>query len=157
MHHTKGTGNPVLSYREHLTDTGAVPHNVLIVDDSPDVRHIVRTFLERDTAFTVCGEAPDGLEAIKKAQELKPDLVLLDLSMPGMNGIETAMVLRRLLPKIHIVLFSNYTDQLGTTLASAVGIDLVLSKGSLADMAKSLKGLAPRPGIQPTSPPESAT
>jgi DNA-binding NarL/FixJ family response regulator len=134
-----------------------MPHNVLIVDDSPDVRHIVRTFLERDTAFAVCGEAPDGLEAIKKAQELNPDLVLLDLSMPGMNGIETAMVLRRLLPKTQIVLFSNYTDQLGTTLASAVGIDLVLSKGSLADMAKSLKTLTPRKGIQPISPAETAS
>ena len=145
-----------MSDPEHLTDTDPVPHNVLIVDDSPDVRHIVRTFLERDTAFAVCGEAPDGLEAIKKAQELKPDLVLLDLSMPGMNGIETAMVLRRLLPKVHIVLFSNYTDQLGTTLASAVGIDLVLSKGSLADMAKSLKTLTPRRGIPPLNAPEAA-
>jgi DNA-binding NarL/FixJ family response regulator len=134
-----------------------MPHNVLIVDDSPDVRHIVRTFLERDAAFSVCGEAPDGLEAIKQAQELNPDLVLLDLSMPGMNGIETAMVLRRLLPKVHIVLFSNYTDQLGTTLASVVGIDLVLSKGSLADMAKSLKSLPPRPGIRPIRPPETAS
>ena len=157
MPHTKGTGNPVLFDPEHLTDTYTVPHNILIVDDSPDVRHVVRTFLERDSAFAVCGEAPDGLEAIKKAQELKPDLVLLDLSMPGMNGIETAMVLRRLLPKLHIVLFSNYTDQLGTTLASAVGIDLVLSKGSLADMAKSLKTLTPRKGIQPISPPEAAS
>ena len=156
MPHTKVTGNPVLSDPEHLTDTYPVPHNVLIVDDSPDVRHIVRTFLERDIAFAVCGEAPDGLEAIKKAEELKPDLVLLDLSMPGMNGIETAMVLRRLLPKVHIVLFSNYTDQLGTTLASAVGIDLVLSKGSLADMAKSLKSLPPRRGSPPISPSEAA-
>jgi DNA-binding NarL/FixJ family response regulator len=123
--------------------------NVLIVDDSADVRHIVRVFLERDTGFTVCGEAPDGLAAIRQAQELKPDLVLLDLSMPGMNGIETAMVLRRLLPTTHIVLFSNYTDSLGTTLASAVGIDLVLSKGSLVDMANSLKSLTARKSLPP--------
>src|ERR1700722_17567399 len=69
--------------------------NILIVDDSPDVRSIVQIFLERDATFTVCGEAGSGLEAIKKAQELKPDLVLLDLRMPGgMNGIETAMALR---------------------------------------------------------------
>ncbi|HEY4815833.1 MAG TPA: response regulator [Candidatus Acidoferrum sp.] len=132
-----------------------MPHNVLIVDDSPDVRHVVRAFLERDSTFTVCGEAPDGLEAIKKAQELKPDLVLLDLSMPVMNGIETAVVLRRLLPKTHIVLFSNYTDQLGTTLASVVGIDLVLSKGSLADMAKSLKSLSPRKSYPASVPSET--
>ena len=157
MPHTKSTGNPVLFCPKYLTDTDPVPHNVLIVDDSPDVRNIVRTFLERDAAFAVCGEAPGGLEAIKIAQELKPDVVLLDLSMPGMNGIETAMVLRRLLPRVHIVLFSNYTDQLGTTLASVVGIDLVLSKGSLADMAKSLKALPPRSAIPSISPPEGAS
>src|SRR5258706_3903701 len=102
---------------------------VLIVDDSPDVRHVVRTFLERDAAFSVCGEAGNGPEALKKAEALKPDLVLLDLLMPGMNGIETAKVLRRLLPKTQIVIFSNYTDDLGTSLASAVAIDAVIGKG----------------------------
>jgi DNA-binding NarL/FixJ family response regulator len=114
---------------------------VLIVDDSPDVRHIVRTFLEHGATFTVCGEASDGPEAIKKAEALKPDLVLLDLLMPGMNGIETAKVLRRLLPKTQIVIFSSYTDDLGTSLASAVAIDAVIPKGSLIDMVKSLKTL----------------
>jgi DNA-binding NarL/FixJ family response regulator len=114
---------------------------VLIVDDSPDVRHIVRTFLEHEATFTVCGEASNGLEAIKKAQALKPDLVLLDLLMPGMNGIETAKVLRRLLLKTQIVLFSNYTDDLGKSLPSAVDIDAVIAKGCLIDMAKSLRTL----------------
>jgi len=115
--------------------------SVLIVDDSEDVRYVVRKFLEGGTTFTVCGEAADGLDAIKKAEELKPDVVLIDLRMPKMNGIETAMVLRRVLPKVQIVLFSNYTDEIGTTLASAVGINLVVPKGSLADIAKSLKAL----------------
>jgi CheY-like chemotaxis protein len=67
--------------------------SVLIVDDSAEVRDIVRTFLERgsgNTGFTVCGEAPNGLKAIKQAEVLKPDLVLIDLRMPVMNGIETA-------------------------------------------------------------------
>jgi DNA-binding NarL/FixJ family response regulator len=114
---------------------------VLIVDDSPDVRHIVRMFLEQDGAFSVCGEAGNGPEAIKKAEEIMPDLVLLDLIMPQMNGIETAAVLKRILPKTQIVLFSNYTDDLGTSLASAVGIDRIIAKGSLTDMAKSLKAM----------------
>src|SRR6267378_1714766 len=119
--------------------------SVLIVDDSAEVRDIVRSFLERgETGFTVCGEATNGLEAIKQAEILKPDLVLIDLRMPIMNGIETAGVLKRLLPKTHIVLFSNYTDEIGTALATAVGIDLVLPKGSLSDMAQGLKSLAHR-------------
>ena len=115
--------------------------SVLIVDDSPEVRNIVRTFLERDVAFKICGEASHGAEAIKKAEELKPDIILLDLLMPQMNGIETAAVIKRILPQTLIILFSNYTDDLGRTLASRVGIDLVVPKGSLSDMAQSLKAL----------------
>ncbi len=118
--------------------------SVLIVDDSPDVRHVVRTFLERDATFKVCGEAGDGPEAIKKAEALKPDFVLLDLLMPGMNGIETAKVLRRLLPKTRIAIFTNYIDDFGTSSSSAVGIDCIIAKGSLTDMAKSLKKLIGR-------------
>ena len=117
---------------------------ILVVDNSPDVRHVVRTFLERDTNFKVCGEAGDGPEAIKKAELLTPDLVLLDFLMPGMNGIDVANVLRQLLPKTKIAIFSNYTHDFGARLSSAVGIDAVIAKGSLADMAKSLKKLIGR-------------
>jgi CheY-like chemotaxis protein len=121
--------------------------SILIVDDSADVREIVRTFLESasaSTGVTVCGEAADGLEAIKQAEVLKPDLVLIDLRMPIMNGIETAAVLKRLLPKTQIILFSNYTAEIGETLASKVGIDLIMPKGSLSDMAQGLKILTSR-------------
>lgn len=116
---------------------------ILIVDDSDEVRAVVRIFLERDAAFAVCGEASSGPEAIKKAQELQPDFVLLDLRLPGMNGIETATALRVILPKTKLVLFSAYADSLGNRAwASALGIDLVVPKGSLIDMAASLKTLA---------------
>jgi len=86
---------------------------ILIVDDSDDVRTIVRIFLERDAAFSVCGEAASGPEAIAKAQELKPDFVLLDLRLPGMNGIETATALKAILPQTKLVLFSAYADFAG--------------------------------------------
>jgi DNA-binding NarL/FixJ family response regulator len=120
-----------------------MPYSVLIVDDSPEVCNIVRTFLQKDATFNICGEAGSGLEAIKKAEQLRPDLILLDLKMPGMNGIEAATVLKRVLPKAKIVLFSAYTQSLGgTALATAVGVDLVVQKGSLADMVHSLKSLS---------------
>src|SRR3981189_485623 len=118
--------------------------SVLIVDDSAEVLAVVRNFLERaseKTGFTVCGEASNGLDAIKQAEVLKPDIVLLDLRMPVMNGIETAAVLKRLLPKTQIVLFTNYTNEIGAALASKVGIKRVIPKGSLADVADSLKTL----------------
>jgi DNA-binding NarL/FixJ family response regulator len=131
-----------------------MPHTILIVDDSPEVCNIVRTFLQRDVSFRICGEAGNGLEAIKKAEELRPDLILLDLKMPGLNGIEVATVLKRVLPKAQIVLFSAYTDSLGgTTLASAAGVDLVVQKGSLADMVQSLKTLISRKWISPVDNP----
>ncbi len=117
---------------------------ILLVDDSPEVRQVVRTFLERDASFEVCGEAGDGPEAIKKAEALAPDVVLLDFLMPGMNAIDVANALKRLLPRTQIAIFSNYTHDFGASLSSAVGIDAVIAKGSLADMAKSLKKLMGR-------------
>ena len=132
-------------YLNFLRQLDSAPvKTILLVDDSPDVRQIVRTFLERDAAFKVCGEAGDGLEAIKKAEALTPDVILLDFLMPGMNGIEIANALRRLLPKTQIAIFSNYIHDFGTTLSSAVGIDAVIAKGSLVDMAKALKKLIGR-------------
>jgi DNA-binding NarL/FixJ family response regulator len=120
--------------------------NVLIVDDSDDVRQIVGKFLQARTFFRVCGEASSGLEAIKKAEKLKPDVILLDLKMPGMNGIETAAILKRVVPKTKLILFSAYTESLGgTAWATAAGVDLVLSKGSLLDMADSLNNLTADP------------
>src|SRR5882762_81658 len=132
-----------LEFLRQPEDTASVK-TILLVDDSPEVRQVVRTFLERDASFKVCGEAANGSEAIKKAELLTPDLVLLDFLMPGMNGIDVANVLRGLLPKTKIAIFSNYTHDFGARLSSAVGIDAVIAKGSLADMAKSLKKLIGR-------------
>ena len=114
--------------------------SVLIVDDSPEVRDIVRTFLSQvNSGYTVCGEAADGLQAIRQAEILKPDLILIDLKMPIMNGIEAASVIKRLLPKTQVVLFTNYVEDIGIALATKSGVDLVLAKGSLADMADALR------------------
>jgi DNA-binding NarL/FixJ family response regulator len=96
------------------------------------------------TGFTVCGEASDGLQAIKQAETLRPDFVLIDLRMPAQNGIEAASAIKRMLPKTRVILFSNYTEEIGTSLASAVGIDLVMAKGSLSDMARGLTTLNDR-------------
>jgi DNA-binding NarL/FixJ family response regulator len=132
-----------LNFLQQREDRAPVK-TILLVDDSADVRHVVRTFLERDVSLKVCGEAGNGPEAIEKAEALTPDLVLLDFLMPGMNGIEVANAVKRVLPKTKIAIFSNYTDDFGTMLSSAVGIDAIIAKGSLADMAKSLKKLIDR-------------
>ena len=75
------------------------PKTILIADDSEIVRTIIRQALERDTDFEICGEAVDGTEAMSKAKELSPDLIILDVRMPGLNGLEVAGILRHALPE----------------------------------------------------------
>jgi DNA-binding NarL/FixJ family response regulator len=119
-----------------------MPKSILIVDDSATVRTVIRAFLEGQTNFAVCGEAADGVDAIEKAKALKPDLIVLDLAMPGMNGIEAAAVLKDLMPNVPIVLFTMYSEVLGQSLTSAVGVNLVLSKpdgmGKLVESVQNL-------------------
>jgi two-component system nitrate/nitrite response regulator NarL len=79
-----------------------VSARILIVDDNSVARKTIRSFLSWHS-FRVCGEAADGKEAIKKVRELKPDIVLLDINMPGMNGIQTAAKILRGSPRTKIV------------------------------------------------------
>jgi DNA-binding NarL/FixJ family response regulator len=109
--------------------------SILIVDDSETIRTVLRTFLESREGFEVCGEAIDGVDAIEKAKELHPDLIILDLAMPRMNGAAAASVLKRRMPQTPIVLFTIHDGVMGKALASAVHVDLVLAKpNGLKDM-----------------------
>jgi two-component system chemotaxis response regulator CheY len=78
--------------------------------------------------YEICGEAKDGVEAIEAAKELKPDLILLDASLPRLGGPQAASVLSRALPKTRIILFTLFGDAISDTVAAAIGVDLVLSK-----------------------------
>ena len=102
--------------------------SVLIVDDSDVVRSIVRIFLETLENCLVVGEASDGVEAVVQAQELRPDLIVIDLAMPRMNGVEAASVIKKFMPQSKIVLFSMYGEEVGKSIQSASGIDVVVSK-----------------------------
>jgi DNA-binding NarL/FixJ family response regulator len=105
-----------------------VSTSVLIVDDNQMVRKVMRHFFETLPDWKVGGEAEEGAEAIQKATEIKPDLILLDFSMPNMNGVEAASVLKKMLPAVHIIVFTIFDDALGSSLVSAVGVDLVVPK-----------------------------
>src|SRR5260221_7524861 len=100
---------------------------ILVIDDGDSVRDIIRIFLERG-GFEVCGEAADGLEAIEQAKKLKPDLIVLDLAMPRMNGAEAASILNKTMPNVPIILITLYQNVLGSALASAAGVKAVLEK-----------------------------
>jgi DNA-binding NarL/FixJ family response regulator len=101
---------------------------ILIVDDSESVRLAIRIAVETCTKFRVCGEASHGVEAVKKATELNPDVVIMDLAMPEMNGVVAASLLKKKIPEIPIVLFTIYADEVNGALSSALGITMVLSK-----------------------------
>ena len=100
---------------------------ILVIDDGDSVRDIIRIFLERE-GFDVCGEAADGVEAIEQAKRLKPDLIVLDLAMPRMNGAEAASILSTTMPDVPIILLTLYQNVLGSALASAVGVKAVIDK-----------------------------
>jgi len=104
------------------------PRTILIADDSEMVRAKIRQALERETDFEICGEANDGVEAVAKAKELTPDLILLDVKMARLNGLEVAGILRQAQPRIRIMMVTMYAEELNKKLASVFGIDAVFSK-----------------------------
>lgn len=117
-----------------------MPKSILIADDREII--VLRTVLESRKGFEVCGEAVDGVDAIEKAKELHPDLIILDLAMPRMNGAAAASVLKRRMPKTPIVLFTIFDEVMGKALASAVHVDLVLAKpNDLNDMVAHVEEL----------------
>lgn len=83
---------------------------VLIADDHEMIRKALCELFSSQRDFEVCGEAENGKEAVEMAQVFSPDLILLDLSMPIMNGIEAACELKRLMPMVPIIVFSEYGD-----------------------------------------------
>ena len=101
---------------------------ILIVDDSPAIRCSVRSWIESKTDWKVCGEAEDGKTAVDLVQLLKPDFVILDFAMPGMNGFQAANEIVAANPKTQVVLFTSYPSDLLREHALRVGIKAVLVK-----------------------------
>jgi two-component system nitrate/nitrite response regulator NarL len=102
--------------------------SILIVDDSHSVRFALRTAIETFTNFQVCGEASQGAEAVEKGTQLNPDLVIMDLAMPMMNGVEAASLLKKKLPEVLIVLFTVYAHDVHLPLSPPFGVTMVLPK-----------------------------
>ena len=107
---------------------------IFIVDDSRVMRRLLRTYLENRLEHIVCSEAADGLEAIQSAGEVKPDLIVLDLCMPIMNGLEAASVLHDMLPGVPIILFTMHKEIVSEKQARAAGIRAVISKTDQIDL-----------------------
>jgi CheY-like chemotaxis protein len=99
---------------------------VLLVDDNTLVRRGLRTLFE--SAGFVCCESQNGAEAIERVKELQPDLIVLDFSMPGMNGLEAAPLLKKILPQTPIIMFTMFANPALAKLAVAAGVTALVSK-----------------------------
>ena len=115
---------------------------VLIADDNAYIRHSLCELFESQADFDICAEAENGKEAIDRASQLRPDLIVLDLSMPVMNGLEAARVLKRIMPAVPVIMFSEYSNAFSEQEARAAGISAFISKAEhvsvLVEIARSL-------------------
>lgn len=101
---------------------------IVVADDNAAVRRALRGILELEGDWKVDGEAVDGRDAIEKAKKLRPDLIVLDVSMPVMSGLDAARVLRRIMPAVPLILCSLHTNDVLEQEASAAGVNAVVSK-----------------------------
>lgn len=102
--------------------------SVLIVDDNSQMRHLIRSRFESQNDFQICGEAIDGLDAIEKAKQVKPDLIILDFSMPVMNGIKAGSILSQMMPSTMLILFTMHSGTEVDAAARTAGIAAVIAK-----------------------------
>ena len=103
---------------------------ILIADDSSDLRRALRNVLESQSKFRICDKASNGTEAVKKARELSPDLVILDLQMPDMTGFEAARQIFKFAPSMPILMFSMYFSTEHLKEAHKIGIRGFIQKGA---------------------------
>jgi DNA-binding NarL/FixJ family response regulator len=109
-------------------EVSAMVKSVLIADDQEVIRHMLCLMFASQDDFEVCGEAENGQEALEMAQILRPDLIMLDLSMPVMSGIEAACALKQLMPMTPIIVFSEYSDVFSESEARETGVAALISK-----------------------------
>ena len=114
---------------------------VLIADDSAKMRLSVRLLLQGRHTQLVVREAVDGLDAIEKAKKSRPDLILLDLAMPRLNGIEAATVLKNAMPQTPVILFTMYTDMHVDFLCRAIGVDFVSKSDGVSHLLERVDAL----------------
>lgn len=111
------------------TKGACVPvRSVLVVDDSPAIRQAVCELFAREGDFEVCAEAENGREAVEKARLLHPDLIVTDLSMPLMDGLEETRLLKQLMPCMPVIIFTAHDHPLLEKEAVSAGASAVVSK-----------------------------
>lgn len=114
----------------------AMPKRVLIADDSYDMRQLLCRVFEAEQGFEMCSEAVDGADAVAKARQCHPDLIILDLSMPVLNGLAAARVIHREMPGVPIILYTLYAQAIQQAEATAAGIRRVVPKTEILALVR---------------------
>lgn len=117
---------------------------ILIADDSRTVRHSLHGLLENHADWIVCAEAVDGADAIAKAQQCKPDIVIMDFFMPRMTGVQAGQVLSRLLPSVPVLIITLYITAQLVAEAKSVGIKGAAPKSDTHQIINGVEALANR-------------
>ena len=110
--------------------TNGTPRSVLLVDDTPDVRLLVRRALERSGGLAVVAEAADGSAGVAAAREHSPDVVLLDIAMPVMDGLEALPLIREAVPDATVIMLSGFGAERMVDLSLRSGADGYIQKGA---------------------------
>ena len=113
----------------------------LIVDDNEIVRRALRGILQTNPEWEVCGEAADGAAALELLEESRPDMVILDFQMPGINGLETARRMLTIFPKLPILLFTQHASPDLEKHSKEVGIRAMVSKTATLSMIEIIEAL----------------
>lgn len=118
-----------------------VPKNILVADDSPIIRKSLYEMFEVEEDYDLCAEATNGREAIELAKKHRPALIILDLSMPMMNGLDAARELKRIMPHVPIILFTVHAETV-RSMGSDLSIDQVVAKTD-PDLMRHVRELIP--------------
>jgi DNA-binding NarL/FixJ family response regulator len=119
------------------------PIRILVADDHPLMRRGIKSLIGSHAAWEICGEAHTGREAVTKADELRPDIIILDISMPDLNGVDAAKRIRRVLPETEILMLSvHYSDQLILDILKAGVRGYIVKSDSDRDLVIALETLA---------------
>jgi DNA-binding NarL/FixJ family response regulator len=107
-----------------------VPSRILIADDHSLLRNALKALLEEHSDWQVCAEAKTGLEAVQKAAEFKPDVIILDFAMPVMDGLRAAREIHSASPAVPILMYTNYFFSALAIAATIAGVHQVIDKGA---------------------------
>lgn len=116
---------------------------VLVADDNSLIRKALCKLFEVEEDYDICAEATNGREAIDLALKCRPDLIILDMSMPVMNGMEAARELKRIMPDVPIILFTQYANMGKAVIGTEHTIDRIVSKDNADALLEEVRSLVP--------------